>query len=330
MTRRLNLPDRSRRRILAALAAAASVPFGALAQGISRRPVRIIVPFTPAAGPDIVARLLAPKLQARWDQPFFVENRPGASGTIGTEIVVKSPPDGQTIMVGPASIVTAPHLYPKIAYDVVKDLSAVSAIGSTSLALVVHKAVPVNTAQEFIAWVKSQPGKLNYASPGNGTHHHLCMELLKLQAGLDIVHVPYKGSAGAENDLIAGVVPMMFLPIHVALPKIRARQVKVLGESLKQRHPLFPEIPSLHEQGVTDYDVDLWIGVWAPPGLPADLLERYNSEIRAVVAQPDMREQLAGQGLVPNTGTPEQFARLVKDDFEKWGKIIREAKIRAD
>src|SRR5258708_5802089 len=196
-------PDPFRRRVLAALAgAAAAAPFGALAQGISKRPVRIIVPFTPAAGPDIVARLLAPKLQARWDQPFFVE---------------KPPPDGHTLMVGPASIVTAPHLYPKISYDVVKDLTAVTNVGSTSLALVVHKSVPVSTAREFIAWVKSQPGKLNYGSPGNGTHHHFCMELLKLQAGLDIVHVPYKGSAQAENDLIAGVIPTMFLPVHVAL-----------------------------------------------------------------------------------------------------------------
>ncbi|TMH20502.1 MAG: tripartite tricarboxylate transporter substrate binding protein, partial [Betaproteobacteria bacterium] len=168
MTRKL---VQSRRRMLCALAAAAVSPF-ALAQGLSKRPVRIVVPFTPAAGPDIVARLLAPRLQARWDQPFFVENKPGASGTIGTEIVVKSAPDGHTLMVGPASIVTAPHLYPKISYDVVRDLSAITNVGSTSLALVVHKSVPVSTAREFIAWVKSQPGKLNYGSPGNGTHHH--------------------------------------------------------------------------------------------------------------------------------------------------------------
>jgi tripartite-type tricarboxylate transporter receptor subunit TctC len=292
--------------------------------------VRIIVSFTTGAGPDIVARLLAPKLQARWDQPFYVENRPGASGTIGTEMVVKAPADGQTIMVGPASIVTAPHLYPNIAYDVVRDLSPVTNIGSTSLALVVHKSVAASTAQEFIRWVKSQPGKLNYGSPGNGTHHHLCMELLKLNAGLDIVHVPYKGSAQAENDLIAGVIPTMFLPIHVALPKIRAGQIKVLGESLKERHPLFPDIPSLHEQGVTGYNVDLWIGVWAPPGMPADILAKYNSDIRAIVAEPEMRNQLASQGLVPNTGTPEQFAQLVKSDYDKWGKVIRAANIRAD
>ncbi len=321
--------NKSRRRLVGALAAAAAVaPFGAAAQ--SKRPVRIIVSFTTGAGPDIVARLLAPKLQARWDQPFYVENRPGASGTIGTEMVVKAPADGQTIMVGPASIVTAPHLYPKIAYDVVKDLSPVTNVGSTSLALVVHKSVAASTAQEFITWVKSQPGKLNYGSPGNGTHHHLCMELLKLNAGLDIVHVPYKGSAQAENDLIAGVIPTMFLPIHVALPKIRAGQIKVLGESLKERHPLFPDIPSLHEQGVTGYNVDLWIGVWAPPGMPADILAKYNSDIRAIVAEPEMRNQLASQGLVPNTGTPEQFAQLVKSDYDKWGKVIRAANIRAD
>src|SRR2546423_6445136 len=223
MTRK---PALSRRRVRAALVALAAAPFGALAQGLSKRPVRIVVPFTPAAGPDIVARLLAPRLQARFDQPFFVENKPGASGTIGTEMVVKSPPDGHTIMVGPASIVTAPHLYPKISYDVVKDLSAVTNVGSTSLALVVHKSAPVSTAREFIAWVRSQPGKLNYGSPGNGTHHHLCMELLKLRAGLDIVHVPYKGSAPAGNDLIAGVIPTMFLPVHVALPKTKAGQLK--------------------------------------------------------------------------------------------------------
>lgn len=321
----------SRRRLLRALAGAAAVaPFGAAAQGLSKRPVRVIVPFTPGAGPDIVARLLAPRLQGRWGQPFFVENRPGASGTIGTEMVVKSPADGHTIMVGPASIATAPHLYPNIAYDVLKDLSPITNIGSTSLALVVHKSVPVNTAQQFIAWVKSQPGKLNYGSPGNGTHHHLCMELLKLQAGLDIVHVPYKGSAGAENDLIAGVIPTMFLPIHVALPKLKAGQIKVLGESLKGRHPLFPDIPSLDEQGVKGYDVDLWIGVWGPGGLPADIVDKYNSALRSIVAEPEMRTQLANQGLVPSAGTPEQFAQLVRSDYDKWGRVIRDAGIKAD
>jgi tripartite-type tricarboxylate transporter receptor subunit TctC len=156
------------------------------------------------------------------------------------------------------------------------------------------------------------------------------MELLKLQAGLDIVHVPYKGSAGAENDLIAGVIPAMFLPIHVALPKLRAGQIKVLGQSLLKRHPLFPEIPSLDEQGVRGYDVDLWLGVWGPAGMPADVLAKYNKDIREIVAEPDMTRQLANQGLVPNTMTPGQFAKLVKDDYDKWGRMMREANIKAD
>src|SRR5260221_7753371 len=189
-------PARSRRRVLCALPGAAVSPF-ALAQGLSKRPVGIVVPFTPAAGPDMVARLVAPSLQERWDQPFFVENKPGASGATGTEIVVKSPPDGHTIMVGRASIVTAPHLYPRISYDVVRDLTAVTNVGSTSLALVVHKSVPVNTVREFIAWVSSQPGKLNYGCPGNGTPHTFATQLLTLQAAAAMLHLPYKSSAPA-------------------------------------------------------------------------------------------------------------------------------------
>jgi tripartite-type tricarboxylate transporter receptor subunit TctC len=323
--------ERSRRDFVKALGAAAALaPLGAQAQGLSRRPVRVIVPFTPAAGPDIVARLLAPKLQQRWDQPFVVENRPGASGTIGADLVAKASPDGHTIMVGPASAVTAPHLYKKLPYDVIKDLQPITNVGSTSLALSVHKDVPVSNVQEFVRYVKARPGKLNYGSPGNGTHHHMCMELFKLQTGIDIVHVPYKGSAGAENDLIAGIIPAMFLPIHVALPKLRSGHIKVLGETLLKRHPLFPEIPSLDEQGVKGYDVDLWLGVWGPAGMARDVLMKYNRDIREIVAEPEMTKQLANQGLVPNTMTPEVFAKLVKDDYDKWGRVMREANIHAD
>jgi tripartite-type tricarboxylate transporter receptor subunit TctC len=309
---------------------AALSAFDGYAQGLGKRPVRIIVPFTPAAGPDIVARLLAPKLQQRYDQPFVVENKPGASGTIGADAAAKAAPDGYTLMAGPASIVTAPHLYKKLPYDVIRDLTPISNVGSTSLALAVHKDVAASNAQEFIAWVKSQPGKLNYGSPGNGTHHHMCMELLKVQAGLDIVHVPYKGSAGAENDLIAGVIPTMFLPIHVALPKLKSGQIKILGQSLLKRHPLFPEIASLDEQGVRGYDVDLWLGIWGPANLPADIVARYNKDIREIVAEPEMRASLANQGLVPAAGSSEAFAKLVKEDYERWGRVMREANIKAD
>jgi len=292
--------------------------------------VKLIVPFTAGSGPDIVSRILSPKLSALWDSSVIVENKAGASGTIGADLVAKSAPDGHTLMVGPASTITGPHLYAKLPFDIIKDLQPITNVGTTSLVLAVHKNFPVNTLQEFIAYVKARPGQINYGSPGNGTHHHLCMELLKIQAGLNLVHIPYKGSAGAENDLIAGIIPAMFLPIHVALGKMRAGQIKVLGSSLKERHPLFKEIPSLHEQGVTGYDVDLWLGIWGPAGLPGPLLNKLNTDIRAIVAQADTTEKLNAQGLIPNTSSPEQFSKLVKEDWERWGRVIREAKITAD
>ncbi len=302
---------------------------GAMAQSL-KGTVKLIVPFTAGSGPDIVSRILAPRLTTLWDTSVIVENKPGASGTIGADMVAKSPADGHTLMVGPASSITGPHLYAKLPFDIIKDLQPITNVGTTSLVLAVHKNFPTNTLQEFIAYVKARPGQINYGSPGNGTHHHLCMELLKIQAGLNLVHIPYKGSAGAENDLIAGIIPAMFLPIHVALAKMRAGQIKVLGSSLKERHPLFKEIPSLHEQGVTGYDVDLWLGVWGPAGMPAPLLNKLNSDIRAIVAQSETVEKLNAQGLIPNTSPPEQFTKLVKEDWERWGRVIKEAKITAD
>jgi tripartite-type tricarboxylate transporter receptor subunit TctC len=299
-------------------------------QPAEKRLVKLLVPTTPGTGPDILARILAPKLTQKWDVTVIVENRPGASGTIGADAVAKSAPDGHTLMVGPASSVTGPHLYAKLPFDIIKDLLPITNVGTTSLVLAAHKSFAPNNLQEFIAYVKARPNQLNYGSPGNGTHHHLCMELLKLQTGIDLMHIPYKGSSAAENDLIAGIIPTMFLPIHVALPKMRAGQIKVLGSSLKERHPLFKEIPSLHEQGVTGYDVDLWLGVWGPAGMSLALLNRYNADIRAIVSAPDIQEKLSAQGLVPNTSSPEQFARLVKEEWERWGKIIRDTKITAD
>ncbi len=302
---------------------------GAMAQSL-KGTVKLIVPFTAGSGPDIVSRILSPKLTTLWDTSVIVENKAGASGTIGADLVAKSPADGHTLMVGPASSITGPHLYAKLPFDIIKDLQPITNVGTTSLVLAVHKSFPTNTLQEFIAYVKARPGQINYGSPGNGTHHHLCMELLKIQTGLNLVHIPYKGSAGAENDLIAGIIPAMFLPIHVALAKMRAGQIKVLGSSLKERHPLFKEIPSLHEQGVTGYDVDLWLGVWGPAGMPAPLLNKLNSDIRTIVAQSETTEKLNAQGLIANTSSPEQFSKLVKEDWERWGRVIKEAKITAD
>jgi tripartite-type tricarboxylate transporter receptor subunit TctC len=324
-----------RRRIVVGAAAgaalvAAGLPFRAFAQGLSKRPVRVIVAQTPATGPDIIARLLAPKLAQRWDQPFIVENHAGASGAIGAELVARAVPDGHTIMVNVATLFVFPHLYPKLTFDVIESFQTITHVASTSLALAVHTSVPVNNLQEFIAHVKARPGQLYYGSPGNGTHHHLCMELLKLQAGLDIVHIPYKASAGATNDLLGGQIPMMFLPIHVALPMQRGGRIKLLGESLRERHPLFPELPSIAEQGLPDYDVDLWFGVWGPAGLPTDIVARYNTELRGIIDDPEMKEQFARQGLIAKTSTPRELARIAKTDYDRWGRVIREAKVKFD
>jgi tripartite-type tricarboxylate transporter receptor subunit TctC len=333
MVRRFTAGKRRRMVIGAAAGAAlvaAGLPLRAFAQGLSKRPVRVIVAQTPATGPDIIARLLSPKLAQSWDQPFIVENHAGASGAIGAEMVAKALPDGHTIMVNVATLFVFPHLYSNLNFDAIESFQTITHVASTSLALAVHTSVPVDNLQEFIAYVKARPGKLYYGSPGNGTHHHLCMELLKLQGGLDIVHIPYKASAGATNDLLGGQIPTMFLPIHVALPMQRGGRIKLLGESLRERHPLFPDLPSIAEQGLRDYDVDLWFGVWGPARLPADIVAKYNADLRGIINDPVMKAQFAKQGLIAKTSTPQELARIAKTDYDRWGRVIREAKIKFD
>ena len=322
-----------RRTLLAAMAGAAistaGLPLRARAQGLSKRPIRLIVPTTPASGPDIVARILAPRIQARWDQPVVVENHVGASGAIGAEMVTRAQPDGQVMLVNVSTMFIYPNLM-KVNFDVVKSFQSVIHLASTSFALAVLPSFPANNMQEFIAYVKTRPGQLHYASAGTGTHHHLSMELLKLSTGLNIVHVPYKGTAGATSDLLGGQIEMMMMPIHVALPMQKGGKIKLLGESMRERHPLFPELPSISEQGVRDYDVDLWLGLWGPAGLPADIVAKYNALLREILAEPETREKFVQQGLVIKTSTPEELARSSRAEFEKWGKVVREAKVSAD
>ncbi len=326
-----HLPSRNRRRlVIGAALGAAGLPFGAMAQSASRPPVHVIVPQTPGTTPDLIARVLAPRLQARYDQPFVVENRAGASGAIGAEMVAKAAPDGRTLMVTVSTICMYPHFYPDLSFDVLKSFQPITRVASSSMALAVHKSVPVNNVQEFIAYVRARPGKLDYGSAGNGTHHHLCMELLKLQAGLDIVHVPYKGSAGANTDLIAGVIPAMFTPVQVALPMLKAGQIKVLGQTLLERHPLYPDMPSLNEQGVKGYDVAIWISVWGPAGLPGNIVAAHNAEIRNIVNQPEVKEIFVKQGLIASITTPEELAQVTRAEYQMWGRLIRDAKIKFD
>lgn len=322
------IPNKDRRRlVLAAAAAAAVTPLGVFAQGISTRPVRLLLAQTPATTPDVIARLLAPRFQARWNQPFIVENRPGAAGAIGMEALAKSPPDGQTMQVMVSSVLTLPLFFPNLPFDVITAFQPIGLIANNNFALVVHGAVPVNNVREFIAYAKANPG-MNYASPGNGTYHHLFMEQLKLAAGLQMTHIPYKGSGPAFNDLLGGQVPTMIMPIHVAMGMSKDGRVRVLGGTMRERSPLFPDLPSLHEQGVTGFNGEPWFAFWGPAGIPADIVAKYSAELRSVLAEPELRDTFSKQGIAVKTSTPEEMARLLRAEYDALAKLVREANIK--
>jgi tripartite-type tricarboxylate transporter receptor subunit TctC len=324
----------SRRRTLwiAATTAAIwlSIALAASAQTYPDRPIRFIVPFTAGTGPDILARTLGEAMSKRLGQPIVVENKAGASGNIGTEQVAKAAPDGYTILVTVTTFAMAPALYKPLPFDPINDFAPIGEVAVGSLALVVNLALKVTTIPELVALAKTKPGALNYASPGNGTPQHLAMELFKQQMGVDIVHVPYKGSAGAVSDVIANQVPMMIMPVHTALPYAAAGKLRILAVSGDKRSSLTPDSPTFKEAGVQDYDIDLWYGLLAPAHTPRAIIERLNNEIGLVLGQSDIRESLLKQGLTPTTSTPEQLGALIRTDLARWEKVVTQAKIKAD
>ena len=294
------------------------------------RPIRIIVPYTPGTGIDILARVLGEKLAQKLNVAVVVENRAGASGNIGTEFVSQAAPDGYTLLMQASTHVTNPALQANVSYDPVKGFTPIGPTAIGSLALVVNPAVPAKSVQELVALAKREPGKLNYASPGSGTPHHLAMELFKQHFGVDIVHVPYKGTAGAVTDLLGGQVQLMFLPVHVALPHVKAGKLRMLSAGGAHRSPVTPDVPSLADEGVTDIDVDIWYALMGPPGLAKEQVALLNREVNALLAEPDVRDTLMKQGLNPTPGTPEELARKIETDLERWTRLIRAAKIKAD
>ena len=294
------------------------------------RPIRMIVPFTAGTGMDLLARTIGQKLSERLKAPVVVENRAGASGNIGTEAVSKAPADGYTLLMTASTIVQNAALSRSVPYDPVRGFTPIGIAAIGNLALVVHPSVAVKSVAELVALAKAQPGRLNYASPGNGTPHHLAMELFKLNFGIDIAHVPYKGTAGAVTDLLGGQVQTMFLPVHVALPQARSGKLRMLAAGGSQRSPVTPELPSLAEEGISDIDVDIWYALFAPAGLPREIVSLLNAEIAAILAQAEVRDTLQKQGLNPVTGTPEELAKLVESDFERWTRVVRAARISAD
>jgi tripartite-type tricarboxylate transporter receptor subunit TctC len=304
----------------------------ALGQPFPNRPITLIVPFSPGTGIDILARVIGPKLSEKWGQPVVVENKPGASGNIGTDLVAKSAPDGYTLIVTVNTFTITPSLIKNTPYDVVHDFSPISKIALATYCFAVNPTVfPAKNMSEAVALIRANPGKYFFASPGNGTPHHIGMELIKLRLGLQATHVPYKGFAGAMQDLIGGQVHMMFTLIHSSIPHARAGRIRILGVTGTKRSQQFPEAPTFREQGI-DFmdDVDAWYAVIGPAKMAPELIERLNADVNAVMGLSDVRENLLKQGLIPVTSTPQELAALIKSDLARWAKVIAEAKITAD
>jgi tripartite-type tricarboxylate transporter receptor subunit TctC len=317
--------DSVRRFVIAriVLAAIAAVIVGPAFAAYPDHAIKLIVPVPPGGGVDILSRAIGAKMSQSMGVPVVVENRPGASAAIGTELLARSAPDGYTVMMGYSAHATNPIFSPKLPYDTNKDFSAVAYVGYIPLILVVNPSFPPNSVKELIALAKSKPGQLQFASGGAGAGAHLSGELLKATAGVDLIHVPYKGNAPALTDVLGGQVPMMFDTITTALPHVKAGKLKALAVTSAKRSPLAPEVPTMIEAGLPDFEISAWYVMFAPAGVPHDVLQRLNTEINKAIEDPDLRRTLGQQGVVFVGGTPEQADAFVHGEIARWAKIIK-------
>jgi tripartite-type tricarboxylate transporter receptor subunit TctC len=299
----------------------------AIGQTFPSQPIKLIVGFTPGTGIDIIARSVQPKLQERLGQPVVVENKAGASGNIGSEFVARAKPDGHTLLVTVSTFVIAPAMYKSLPFDPVKDFAPVTLAAWGTLLLATTPSVKLDSVPELVQAAKANPGKINYGSPGVGTAHHLSMELFKSVTGTQLTHVPYKGTAGAITALLGGQIATMFVPIHVALPHVKAGKMVALAVGSPKRHPTAPDLPTLAELGVPGVEVDMWYGFMAPKGTPREVIAKLNAELKAILALPEIQASFAAQGLDPATSTPDEFQSLVERDLSRWGKVVADAKI---
>jgi tripartite-type tricarboxylate transporter receptor subunit TctC len=293
-------------------------------------PLRLIVPFTPGTGIDLIARTVGPRLGERLGRAVVVDNRVGASGNIGTEAVVRAAPNNNTLLVSVSTLVMNRSLYPRLPFDAVHDLEPVVLTSWGQLVLVTHPGTGWLTAGAMVRAAREHPGRINYASPGVGTPHHLSMELLKSTASIYLTHIPYRGSAPAVTDLLSGQVELMFLPIHVALPYLRSGRLTALGIGSDRRHPLLPRVPTLTEARAGRIEVAMWYGVFAPKGTSPEFVQRVNRELRDILAQPDVRKAFETQGMDPASSSPQEFARLVQRDAARWAELIKSRGITAE
>jgi len=302
----------------------------ALAQTYPSHPVRIVVPFAAGGPADIYARYIGQRLQDVLGQPFVIDDRPGAGSVIGTDLVAKAPPDGYTLLMMSNTHTVNESLLHNKPFNLLRDFVAVAPVNYSDLVLVVHPSVPANSLQELIELARSKPGKLNYASSGPGTPYHLAGELFKTMAGLDIVHVPYKGSSGARNDVIGGQVQMMFDAVTTMAPQVRAGKVRALGTTGKSRSAVLPDVPTMSEAGLPGYETTIWLGIMAPAGTPTAVVERLNSEINKIVRNPEVKAEWSKQGAEAMSMTAEEFVQFVREDIAKWAKVVQVSGAKAD
>ncbi len=307
-----------------------SLPGIAAAQAFPSKPIRFIVPFAAGGTSDTVTRLISKELTEIWKVPVVVDNRPGAGGNVGSEIVAHSAPDGYTILMG----TVATHginnsLYAKMPYDPVKDFEPVSLVASTPSVLMVHPSVPVKSVADLVSYAKANPGKLNYGSSGNGSSHHLAGQMFASMAGVNMVHVPYKGTAAAITDLLAGQIQLTFDTLPSAMPHVKAGKLKPLAVTSAQRYPALPNLPTVADT-LPGYEIGSWYGVLAPAGTPRDVVKKLSDDVAAVVRRPEMQEKLLAQGAKPVGSTSEQFAAHIQSELKKWSTVVKESGARVD
>jgi len=294
------------------------------------RPVRLILPFPPGGGTDILGRLVAERLAARLGQPVVTDNRGGAGGNVGAEAAARAAPDGYTLLFAATTLAISPSLYAKLNYDPFRDFAPISLVATVPNVMITHPSVPARTLQEFIALAKAKPGEMNFGSGGSGTSNHLGGELFNMVAGVKLVHIPYKGVNLAMNDAMAGNVQLVLIGITAAAPQIKAGKLRALAVLAPQRSAALPDVPTAAEAGLPGFDVTTWYGLLAPAGTPRQVIARLNVELVRTMNEPDLKERLAGMAAEPRTSTPEEFAAYIRQEAVRWGDDVRKAGLRAD
>jgi tripartite-type tricarboxylate transporter receptor subunit TctC len=334
-------PSLARRRLAARafvatlMAWAAGAPVGALAQAGAwpDKPVRFLVPYPPGGGTDVIARIVQERFQAALGQPVVIENKGGAGGSVGTEVVARAASDGYTVLFTLSSHTINPAIYPKLPFDTLKDFEPVGTVASLPQILVAHPGVPAGSVGELLALAKSKPGSLSYASVGNGSPGHLAGELFKLRSGTDMTHIPYKGGGPAVSDVIGGQVPLLWVSIPAAAQHVKSGKLKALAVSTLKRSAAFPDVPTVSEAGgpaLAGFEVDSWYAMFVPAKTPKPIIERLNKALNAVLADAGVREKLLAQGSEGVGGTPEALAKTVADELPKWARLVKDAQIKLD